>query len=175
MGVRARWFTGRRRKSARQGGRFNVETQKKYKSFRFRANLEWKSAKRGVLASLGKPDLAVGSPPEFKGEPDIWCPEEMLVGAVSTCLMLTFLSLAQPKNLEVVAYEANAEGLLEHKDGKYWVTEITVQPSLVLANEADLTLARELMEKSKPLCFISNSVKAEIKVIPQFRVGSSAT
>jgi peroxiredoxin-like protein len=150
-----------------------VQTQKTYKSFRFRANLEWKSGRRGVLSSLGKPDLNVGSPPEFKGEPDIWCPEEMLVGSVSTCLMLTFLSLAQPKNLEVVAYEANAEGLLEYKDGKYSITQIAVHPSLVLANEADLALARELMDKAKPLCFISNSVKADIQVTPQFRVGSS--
>jgi len=36
-----------------------------------------------MLSAAGKPDIVVGSPPEFKGEPDIWAPEELLVGSRS--------------------------------------------------------------------------------------------
>jgi organic hydroperoxide reductase OsmC/OhrA len=57
-----------------------VEPKKAYKSFRYRANTTWSSARRGTLAAAGKPNIVVGSPPEFKGEPDIWAPEELLVG-----------------------------------------------------------------------------------------------
>jgi organic hydroperoxide reductase OsmC/OhrA len=48
-----------------------------------------------MLSAAGRPNIVVGSPPEFKGEPDIWAPEELLVGSLNTCMMLTFLALAQ--------------------------------------------------------------------------------
>ena len=64
-----------------------------------------------------QPDIAIGSPPEFKGEAGVWAPEEMLVAALNACMMLTFVSFAQSKRLEFVAYESAAEGLLENVDG----------------------------------------------------------
>src|SRR5205814_6882730 len=51
------------------------------------------------LSAAEKPPIIVGSPPELKGEPNIWAPEELLVGSVNTCMMLTFLSLAQARGL----------------------------------------------------------------------------
>ncbi|HEY2528200.1 MAG TPA: hypothetical protein VGJ20_09680, partial [Xanthobacteraceae bacterium] len=105
-----------------------METKRAYKSFRYRANTAWSSARRGTLSASGKPNIAVGSPPEFKGEPDIWAPEELLVGSVNTCMMLTFLTLAQAKGQTPVRYESEAEGLLENIEGKYWITEIMVRP-----------------------------------------------
>jgi hypothetical protein len=80
-------------------------------------SLEFRAA--GTLSASGKPNIVVGSPPEFKGEPDIWAPEELLVGSVNTCMMLTFLSLAQAKGLTPVEYESAAEGLLEIIEGKH--------------------------------------------------------
>jgi organic hydroperoxide reductase OsmC/OhrA len=76
-----------------------MATKTAYKSFRYKANTAWNSARRGTLSASGKPSIDVGSPPEFKGEPDIWAPEELLVGSVNTCMMLTFLTLAQAKGL----------------------------------------------------------------------------
>ncbi len=94
-----------------------VDTKRPYKSFRYKANTAWSSARRGTLSASGKPNIVVGSPPEFKGEPDIWAPEELLVGgSVNTCMMLTFLTLAQAKGLTPVRYESEAEGLLETCD-----------------------------------------------------------
>ena len=66
-----------------------------YKSFRYKAKTTWTSARRGSLSAVEKSNIVVGSPPEFKGEPDVWTPEELLVGSLNTCIMLTFLSLAQ--------------------------------------------------------------------------------
>jgi len=130
----------------------------------------WKSARRGVMSSLGKPELDVGSPPEFRGEPGVWTPEDMYVGALNACLMLTFLAFADRKDLGLVAYETTAEGLLEHVEGRYRITEVTVQPSVVVKSEVDLEAAREIMSKLEENCFISNSITARVKIEPQFRV-----
>ena len=53
---------------------------KTYKSFHYKAKTTWSSARRGMLLAAGRPNIVVGSPPDFKGEPGIWAPEELLVG-----------------------------------------------------------------------------------------------
>ena len=74
-----------------------METSKTYKSFQYRNNLAWDTARRGRTSAPGKPDIEIGSPPEFKGDPGAWAPEEMLVAALNACMMLTFVSFAQSR------------------------------------------------------------------------------
>ena len=72
-----------------------METRRAYKSFRYKARTDWTSARLGTLSASGKSHhVDVGSPPEFKGQADVWAPEELLVGSVNTCMMLTFITLA---------------------------------------------------------------------------------
>jgi organic hydroperoxide reductase OsmC/OhrA len=126
-----------------------------------------------LLSAADKPNIVVGSPPEFKGEPGIWAPEELLVGAVNTCLMLTFLALAPARGVTPAGYESEAEGLLENVEGKYRITEVTVRPHITVAAEAELAPAREIMETVEAQCFISNSIKSKVKLLPQFGVARS--
>ena len=144
-----------------------------YKSFRYKANTTWSSARRGVLSAAKKPSIVVGSPPEFKGEPDIWAPEELLVGSVNTCIMLTFLSLAQARGLTPAGYESEAEGLLENSEGRYRITEVTIRPRIAVNSEAELERTREIIESTEAQCFMSNSVSAKVKLIAEVFVPSA--
>jgi len=90
-------------------------------------------------------------------------------------MMLTFLTLSQSKGVQLVGYESAAEGLLENVDGKYQITQVVVQPSVVLRTQADLETARTIMGEVERNCFISNSIKAEIKLAPQLQVSSRGT
>jgi organic hydroperoxide reductase OsmC/OhrA len=99
---------------------------------------------------VGRPNIVVSSPPEFKGEPNIWAPEELLAGSLNTCMMLTFLTLAHARGLTPVRYESEAEGLLENVEGKYHITEVTVRPRVTLESEAELEPARKSWKVSKP-------------------------
>src|SRR5215475_9911005 len=139
-----------------------VETKRAYKTFRYKAKTTWGSARRGLLSAACKPNIIVGSPPEFKGEPDIWAPEELLVGSINTCMMLTFLSLAQARGLTPIGYESEAEGLLENSEGKYRITEVSVRPRVVLASKTELEAANAAMEAVEAQCFISNSIRSKI-------------
>jgi organic hydroperoxide reductase OsmC/OhrA len=150
-----------------------METKRAYKSFRYKANTAWSSARRGTLSASGKPNIIVGSPPEFKGTPDVWAPEELLVGSVNTCMMLTFLALAHAKGLTPVGYESEAEGLLENVDGKYRITEVTVRARISLKSKAELEHAREIMENVEAQCFISNSIKSKVSLGAEFVVAPS--
>src|SRR5260221_4060312 len=114
-----------------------------HKSFRYKANTSWSCERRGTLAAAGRPDIVVGSPPEFKGEAGIWAPEELLVGSLNTCMMLTFLTLGQAQGLIPVGYESEAETLLENVEEKNHIIEVTVPPRVTLMTEAELEPARE--------------------------------
>ena len=147
-----------------------MSTKTTYKSFRYKAKTTWSSARRGMLSAAGKPNSVVGSPPEFKGEPDVWAPEELLVGSLNTCMMLTFLTLAQRQGLTPVGYESEAEGLLDNVDGKYRITEVAVRPRVTLKSDSELELARKSMESVEAQCFISNSINARVTLTPEFVV-----
>ena len=144
-----------------------------YKSFRFKAKTTWNSARRGVLSAAGKPNVVVGSPPEFRGEPDNWAPEELLISSVNTCIMLTFLTLAQARGVTAAGYESEAEGLLEHSDGLYRITEITVRPRITVNSEAEVARARESIDSADSHCFMSNSVRAKVNVVAEVVVVAS--
>jgi organic hydroperoxide reductase OsmC/OhrA len=149
-----------------------VDTKRAYKTFRYRSKTDWTAARQGTLSASEKPQIAVGSPPEFRGRPDVWAPEELLVGSVNTCLMLTFLALAQAKNLAPAGYESEAEGLLENVEGKYRITEVAVRPHVTLNDVAELERAREIMENVEAECFISNSIRAKVTITAEFTVSS---
>jgi organic hydroperoxide reductase OsmC/OhrA len=147
-----------------------MEAKRAYRSFRYKAHTAWSTARRGTLSASGKPNIVVGSPPEFKGEPDVWAPEELLVGSVNTCMMLTFLTLAQAKGLTPVRYESEAEGLLQNIEGKYRFTEVAVRPRVSLKGKDEIERAREIMEGVEAQCFISNSIRAKVTLTAEFVV-----
>jgi organic hydroperoxide reductase OsmC/OhrA len=146
-----------------------VENKTTYRTFQFENTIAWKSGRRGLLSASQHPDLEVGSPPAFKGDPDVWCPEDLLIGALNTCLMLTFLSVAHRRGLQVVAYESSAQGTLEHSNDQYRVTRVKVYPVVLLNAEADFALAREAMQETVESCIITNSIRAAVELTPQFR------
>ena len=149
-----------------------MDTKRAYKTFRYKAKTDWTSARLGTLSAPQKPQIAVGSPPEFRGRPDVWAPEELLVGSLNTCLMLTFLALAGAKKLVPAGYESEAEGLLENVEGKYRFTEVAVRPRVTLSDATDVERAREIMGNVEAECFISNSISAKVVLTAEFIVAS---
>lgn len=150
-----------------------MEAKKVYKTYHYKNDLSWSAALKGTMAAAGHLPVEIGSPPEFKGSADVWCPEELLVGAVNACLMLTFLSYARHRRLEVAGYESHTEGTLENTDGKYRITRIAVSPVISVRAEKDIPLAEQIMKSAKEGCFVSNSVTAAVELTPQFTIAQS--
>lgn len=126
--------------------------------------LEWEEGRKGLISSPGLNDsIEVATPPEFpKGVPGIWSPEHLLVAAVNSCLMTTFLAIAENSGLEFVHFESKALGKLEKVDGKLLISEIELSPRLEIKTEAQREKARKVLEKSEGACLISNSVRSRI-------------
>jgi peroxiredoxin-like protein len=151
-----------------------MEPKKTYKVFRYQSDVNWKSGRRAVISSEGKPDIEVSSPPEFKGEAGLWTPEDMFVASVNSCTLTTFVAFAQRKELDFVSYESAAEGVLEFVGGKYRFTEIVLHAHLVLKSESDIGRAQQILEDAHQGCLVSNSITTAVKVFPEIRVASAA-
>lgn len=147
-----------------------METRRTHRVFRFRNNVAWKTGRTGVISANGKPDLATSSPPEFGGRAEYWSPEDLFAATVNVCLMQTFMAYAQRSNLGLVSYDSEVEGTLERAEGRYRFTEFTVRPVVVLQTAFDMERARRLMDSAESSCLISESMRANVRLVPEFRV-----
>lgn len=138
----------------------------------YNVDIQWNTDRKGVMCS---PELAkdagtcleVATPPEFpKGIPGIWSPEHLFTAAVSSCLMTTFLSIAENSKLEFSDFRCHSKGKLEQVDGKFLMSEIILEPTVVIAFEKDRERAERVLQKSEAACLISNSIKSKITMNP---------
>ncbi len=104
--------------------------------------------------------------PEFKGNPANTNPEELLVAALSSCHMLTFLAVAAKKGFVVESYDDDAVGVLERPEGApMHITRCTLRPRITFSGTApDAETIAKLHEQAHRGCFIANSVKTVVTV-----------
>ncbi len=139
------------------------------KSYQFHAEVEWTGERMGLLHAAEKASLDVATPPEFKGHPGVWSPEDLFVESVNACLMLTFLNLAERRQLRLRSYESNAIGTLEFEDGSLRFTHIDVFPVITTEEEEDGGAVTDTLRHAEELCLISRSITSEVIVSPTIR------
>ena len=93
-------------------------------------------------------------------------PEEAFVASVSSCHMLTFLFVAYREKLEVLAYEDEAVGVMTKNDaGVQWISSVVLNPKVKYgATTPTPEQERRMHDAAHHGCFISNSVKTDIRV-----------
>jgi len=138
----------------------------KPKSWRYENTVIWQGEKKGVLSAADKPDIQMATPPEFRGHPGIWTPEDMFVASVNCCIMTTFLYVASRMNIELVSYQSTAEGTVESRPDGLLFTEVTVKPHVTVSSEEDRRKAEEALERSEKSCLITRSANARVTLQP---------
>ncbi|WP_163409241.1 OsmC family protein [Flavobacterium ajazii] len=135
----------------------------------FKANLNWTSktekeetskfySKIHQIKIEGKPVLDVSAAKAFKGDPELYNPEDLLLSSLVSCHMMSYLYVCSQNGIEVLEYVDNAEGTLEvSADGSGRFTEVRLYPKVKIANRDQIELALELHKKANQLCFIANS------------------
>ncbi|MGI4757190.1 MAG: OsmC family protein [Janthinobacterium lividum] len=127
-----------------------------------------------TLAANGKAELEGSSDPTFRGDAAKWNPEEMLLSALSSCHMLSYLHQCADAGITVLEYTDDMSGTMElDRDGAGRFTGVTLRPRVLLADTADLKLAESLHHVAHEKCFIANSVnfpvRCEAVVLPVAR------
>jgi organic hydroperoxide reductase OsmC/OhrA len=134
-----------------------------------------------VVSAEGKPPLDGSSDRAFRGSPERWNPEELLVAALSQCHLLSFLHAAADAGVVVTAYTDHPVGrMTKDDDGGWSFASVVLHPEVrvtvpeargvtvpeargVTAPDADL---EPLHHRAHEACFIARSVAFPVTVEP---------
>jgi len=133
----------------------------------FEAKLKWESnlgsntkriSKNHQVIIDEKKVLTVSAAKAFKGDASLHNPEDLLLSALTSCHMMSYLYVCSQHNIEIISYTDNSVAYLEVEgSGKGSFTSVELNPVVVVKNENNLELAKELHVKANELCFIANS------------------
>jgi organic hydroperoxide reductase OsmC/OhrA len=127
-----------------------------------------------LVETEGKPDLLGSSDPFFRGDADRYNPEDLLVIALSSCHMLSYLHLCAVNNIVVLDYVDRAEGIMsETAGGGGKFSSVTLHPRITLTPESDQELADSLHHQASLNCFIAASVNFPVLHEPEYLVAES--
>lgn len=145
----------------------------------YNVDINWTHDRKGMMCSPelqnkeanGLNCIEVATPPEFsKGIPNIWSPEHLFTASVSSCLMTTFLAIAEYSKFEFISFKCGSKGVLDKVDGKFMMTEVHLFPEVFIADEKLRDKALRILDKSEKACLISNSITSKVTMKPTVTV-----
>ena len=106
----------------------------------------------------GKPDLEVSAAKAFKGDPNLYNPEDLLLSSLTSCHMMSYLYCCMQYKIEVISYQDHSEATLQvNPDGSGKIVKVDLFPEIIISNSSQIELALSLHKKANELCFIANS------------------
>ncbi len=124
-----------------------------------------------TISFQGKPDLFLTTDNPAVGDKSKLNPEDLLVSAISSCHLLSYLYLCSMAGIVVMGYSDNATGtMIEKESGGGSFKEITLNPVIYVSDESMVEKAIELHHKAHEICYIANSVNFEVKCNPTCKV-----
>jgi organic hydroperoxide reductase OsmC/OhrA len=116
----------------------------------------------------GKPELNLTADAAFRGDAAKHNPEDLLIAAISSCHMLSYLALCAKYGISVLSYEDDASGTMQ-EDGKGGgrFVEVMLRPKVTIASGEQIERAMKLHDRAHELCFIANSCSVPIHHQPE--------
>lgn len=112
------------------------------------------------LTSPGLTDQRIGPPAEFGGTGADWSPETLLTGAVASCFILGFKTIATASKLNWLDVSCAVDGTLDRVDHTMRFTALSLNVRLVVPDARSAERAVRILEKAKENCLITNSLSA---------------
>ncbi len=137
----------------------------------YRATISWSGETRDYntysreygVAIPGKPKFRASADAAFKGDAQLYNPEDMLVVSLATCHMLSYLAVCARIGIVVTAYEDQAEGTMAIKDKRMRFTEVVLRPRVTITQLIDEARAMTAHEQAHDECFVANSVNFPVR------------
>lgn len=142
----------------------------------YEVNIEWNEGRTGTMSSPKlNDDIQVATPPEFPGGVEgFWSPEHLFTASVSSCFFTSFTAVAEYSKFPFEKLTIKSSGKMSRVDGKYVMSEITIEPELIIADESREKKALRLLEKADEICLISRSIKSKVILKPVVKIAKKA-
>lgn len=117
-----------------------------------------------VTIANKKTPLEVSAAKPFRGDETLHNPEDLLLSALASCHMMSYLYVCSQNNIEVLNYNDNAEAILNvEASGSGQFEKVTLNPVVTIKDATQIELAKTLHNKANSLCFIANSCNFPIE------------
>lgn len=107
--------------------------------------------------------------PEAMDGPEIGTnPDEMLLGAASTCYMITLAAMIESSEIDIERIEVQSKGHVDFENGIVTYKKIEHFPSIYLDAEPDEKIQKtlkRLVQKSEESCMITRALSGNVEVI----------
>ncbi|MFB7641828.1 OsmC family protein [Peribacillus butanolivorans] len=134
----------------------------------FHLSAEWPGGRNDIgTIQSGNLQTQISVPTEMEGPGIGTNPDEMLLGAASTCFIITFAAMLELSKIEKVSLTMQSEALVDVTNGVFTYKKIIHRPTLVLASitsEKEAEKARKLAVKAESSCMISRAIKGNVEV-----------
>lgn len=130
----------------------------------FEAKLRWSgTGKNGEgNITIGEETLIYSSPASMGGKGTGVSPEDLLIGAVSSCYSGTLYGLLKKKELPVEQVSVRAEGIVTGYPLNTKFSQLIVHPTIVGGNPEKQSDYEEAAVKARDKCFIGKSIAGNI-------------
>ena len=108
------------------------------------------------------------SAPAYFGNAETVNPETLLLAALASCHMLTFLAIATKLGYQVQTYRDKAAGTLgKNADGRMAIIHCALKPDIAFSGEKQPTPdeLRKLHASAHRNCFIANTISCPVEVL----------
>jgi len=123
------------------------------------------SREHRVVARPATSELRLSADAQFRGDPTLLNPEQLVVMAASSCQLLSFLAVAARAGIDVVDYEDEATGFMTADgDGRLSLTTIDLSAVITVAPGTDAGAVRRMVDEAHEECYIANSLRAKVRV-----------
>lgn len=112
----------------------------------------------GIL-SLGGQTVSYSAPDTMGGKGEGTSPEELLLAAVTSCYSGTLFRLVQRAGLPIARVDMRTEGTVSNYPAAPRFSSITVHPTIVGGDVANLEDYRAAAAAAREKCFIGRSVR----------------
>ncbi|MBM7570522.1 OsmC family protein [Aquibacillus albus] len=143
----------------------------------FHLHADWPGGRNNVGAiEAGNLKTKISIPPEMEGPGIGTNPDEMLLGAASTCYIITLAAMIERADLPLNEMDLESIGVVDVTDGVFTYQKIIHKPRVVLANHAterQLAQTKKLVEHAEKSCMISRAVKGNVTLELEANVSRS--
>lgn len=107
----------------------------------------------------------ISIPTEMEGPGIGTNPDEMLLGAATTCYIITLAAMLERSHIEKRSLMIESSAVVDVTNGIFTYKQIIHRPTLEIVNETDFKMANRLLKKAEDTCMISKALKGNVEIV----------
>jgi organic hydroperoxide reductase OsmC/OhrA len=136
--------------------------------WKFNTRFTWQPEhdEQGVAAAgHGAPQVSITPPADLGGKPGFWTPEDLLVSAVESCMLMTTLSVVKKQRIQLKAYRSEATGRMEKTPEGLRITAIDIRVTAQVGTAEEVEKLQRAVVIAERYCPVSAAVKCPVHVV----------